>query len=37
MEWISVAQDRDKWRFSAYTVVNHRVTKTAASFFTDRI
>jgi len=26
MEWIDVAQDRVKLRFSAYTVVNHRVT-----------
>jgi hypothetical protein len=26
MEWINVAQNRDKLRFSACTVVNNRVT-----------
>jgi hypothetical protein len=33
MEWIDLAQDRDKWRDLVNTVLNHRIPYNAGRFF----
>ena len=37
LDWIYVAQGKDKWRTNVNTVMNLRVSKNAGNFLTSRV